>query len=122
MTTTTVKTTKTTVATTTTKTVKKTLSLKAQAAKRNRKAGSKKASLIAKKKGIGLFAPVNLSKPLAAICGGSKMPRTMVTKKLWAYIKAKKLNEGRIIKPDGALKEIFPVAKIDMLKMPGYVS
>ena len=105
-TTTTVKATKTTVATTTTKTVKKTLSLKAQAAKRaqvkrNRKAGSKKASLIAKKKGIGLFAPVNLSKPLAAICGGSKMPRTMVTKKLWAYIKAKKLNEGRIIKPDG---------------------
>ena len=78
---------KTTVAkTTATKTVKKPLSLKAQAAKRaevkrNRKAGSKKASLQAKKKGIGLFAPVNLSAELAAICGGKKMPRTQVSKK-----------------------------------------
>ena len=93
---TTTTTTKTTIAkTTATKTVKKPLSLKAQAAKRaevkrNRKAGSKKASLQAKKKGIGLFAPVNLSAELAAICGGKKMPRTEVTKKLWAYIKAKK--------------------------------
>merc|ERR1712118_596956 len=78
----------------------------------NRKAGSKKASLAQKKKGIGLFAPVNLSPKLAAICGGKKMPRTEVTKKLWAYIKAKKLNEGRIIKPDGALKEIFPLARL----------
>merc|ERR1712139_293797 len=90
--------------------------------RRNRSAGSKKASLVAKKKGIGLFAPVNLSKPLAAICGGNKMARTMVTKKLWAYIKAKKLNEGRIIKPDGALKEIIPSAKIDMLKMSAFVN
>ena len=78
---------KTTIAkTTTTKTVKKPLSLKAQAAKRaevkrNRKAGSKKASLQAKKKGTGLFAPVNLSAELAAICGGKKMPRTQVSKK-----------------------------------------
>merc|ERR1711998_345150 len=105
----------------------KPLSLRAQAAKRaevkrNRKAGSKKSSLAQKKKGIGLFAPVNLSASLAAICGGKKMPRTEVTKKLWLYIKAKKLNEGRIIKPDGALKAIFPVAKIDMLKMPAFVS
>ena len=79
--------TKTTIAkTTATKTVKKPLSLKAQAAKRalvkrNRKAGSKKASLQAKKKGTGLFAPVNLSAELAAICGGKKMPRTQVSKK-----------------------------------------
>ena len=79
---------KTTIAkTTATKTVKKPLSLKAQAAKRaevkrNRKAGSKKASLQAKKKGIGLFAPVNLSAELAAICGGKKMPRTQVSKRI----------------------------------------
>merc|ERR1712070_59381 len=113
--------------TTTTKTVKKPLSLKAQAAKRaevkrNRKAGSKKASLQAKKKGIGLFAPVNLSEKLAAICGGKKMPRTEAIKKLWAYIKAKKLNSGRIITPDEKLKAVLPVAKIDMLKMAGMIS
>jgi len=33
-----------------------------------------------------------------------------------------KLNEGRIIKPDSALKAVFPVASLDMLKMAGFVS
>jgi len=86
------------------------------------KAGAKKAASAAKKKGIGLFAPVNLSPALAAICGGKKMTRPEATKKLWAYIKAKKLNEGRIIKPDEKLKAVLPVAKVDMLKMAGMVS
>ena len=31
---------------------------------------------------------------LATICGGKKMARTEVTKKIWAYIKKNKLNEG----------------------------
>ena len=39
-----------------------------------------------------------------------KMPRTEVTKKIWAYIKSHKLNEGRVIKPDAKLKAVFPVA------------
>merc|ERR1712118_335115 len=68
------------------------------------KTTAKKAASAAKKKGIGLFAPVNLSASLAAICGG------------------KKLNEGRIIKPDEKLKAVLPVAKVDMLKMAGMVS
>ena len=58
---------------------------------------------------------MNLSESLAAICGGKKMPRTEVTKKLWVYIKAKKLNNGRIITPDEKLKKIFP-AKVGLLK------
>merc|ERR1712224_294493 len=91
-------------------------------AKKNRKAGSKKAAAAAKKKGIGIFAPVKLSSSLAAICGGGKMTRPEAIKKLWAYIKAKKLNEGRIIKPDEKLKSVLPVAKVDMLKMAGMVS
>merc|ERR1719230_1199667 len=69
-----------------------------------------------------LKAPKMLSPAMAEICGAKKLPRTEVTKKIWAYIKAKKLNEGRIIKPDAKLKGIFPVASIDMLKMAGYVS
>merc|ERR1711918_115825 len=108
-------------------TTKKTgLSLKAQAAKRaqvrrNRSAGSKKAILKQKKAGKGLFAPKTLSAELAAICGSKKLPTTEVTKKIWAYIKAKKLNEGRIIKPDATMKGVFPVAKLDMLKMGSFV-
>merc|ERR1719231_149932 len=75
-----------------------------------------------KKKGVGIFAPKTLSPALAAICGGKKMARTEVTKKLWVYIKKNSLNQGRVIKPDSTLKTIFPVSSIDMLKMPSYVS
>merc|ERR1712188_304253 len=75
-----------------------------------------------KKKGIGIFAPKTLSPALAEICGAKVLPRTEVTKKIWAYIKKYKLNDGRTIKPDSTLKAIFPVASIDMLKMAGYVS
>merc|ERR1719238_1391396 len=104
-----------------TKTASKTAAKKAT----TKKATTTKKTTIAKtttKKGIGLFAPVNLSPALAAICGGKKMTRPEATKKLWAYIKAKKLNEGRIIKPDEKLKAVLPVAKVDMLEMAGMVS
>merc|ERR1711967_68971 len=100
--------TKTTVATTTTtKTTrppsKRALQIKRVQVRKNRKAGSKKAAIAAKKKGIGLFAPVTLSEKLAAICGGKKMPRTEAIKKLWVYIKKHSLNSGRIITPDEKL-------------------
>merc|ERR1711918_244463 len=101
---------------------KRTLQIKRVQVKKNRKAGAKKAASAAKKKGIGLFAPVNLSASLAAICGGKKMPRQEAIKKLWAYIKKNSLNQGRIITPDATLKTILPVAKVDMLKMAGMVS
>merc|ERR1712070_121219 len=119
--------TKTTVAkTTTTKTTrppsKRALQIKRVQVKKNRKAGSKKAAAAAKKKGIGLFAPVTLSEKLAAICGGKKMPRTEAVKKLWLYTKKNKLNNGRIITPDEKLKAVLPVAKVDMLKMAGMYS
>merc|ERR1711937_37774 len=110
----------------TTKTTKKGLSLRAKQqhraqVRRNRSAGSKKASKKAKAKGIGLFAPKTLSPALAAICGAKKLSNVEVTKAIWKYIKAKKCNEGRIIKPDDKLKGVFPVAKLDMLKMGSFV-
>merc|ERR1711918_46524 len=101
---------------------KRALQIKRVQVKKNRKAGGLKAASAAKKKGIGLFAPVNLSASLAAICGGKKMPRQEAIKKLWAYIKKNSLNQGRIITPDATLMTILPVAKVDMLKMAGMVS
>merc|ERR1712118_16017 len=118
-------TTKTTIAKTTKTTKppsKRALQIKRVQVKKNRKAGAKQAAAAAKKKGIGLFAPVTLSESLAKICGGKKMPRTEAIKKLWVYIKAKKLNEGRVITPDATLKAVLPVAKVDMLKMAGTIS
>merc|ERR1712196_518350 len=94
---------------------------KKKAGKISRAAASKKNAAAMKKAGKGIFAPKKLSDAMATICGAKTLPRTEVTKKIWVYIK-KKLNDGRTIKPDAALKAIFPVASLDMLKMAGYVS
>merc|ERR1712124_133640 len=116
---------KTTVAKTTKTTVTKATLKKITAEKRTKgkaamSATGKKNALAMKKKGVGIFAPKTLSPALAAICGGKSMPRTEVTKKLWVYIKKHSLNQGRVIKPDAALKAVLPVASIDMLKMASF--
>merc|ERR1712185_381138 len=103
-------------------TLRKITAEKKRQAHKNMSAASKKKALSMKKAGKGLFAPKTLSPALAAICGGKSMARTEVTKKIWLYIKKNKLNEGRIIKPDKTLKAVFPLASLDMLKLPGYVS
>merc|ERR1711881_517205 len=103
-------------------TLKKITAEKRTAGKKALSATGKKNAAAMKKKGVGIFAPKTLSPALAAICGGKTMPRTEVTKKIWVYIKKHKLNEGRVIKPDTALKAVMPVASIDMLKMASFVS
>merc|ERR1719408_1052571 len=122
-------TTKTTVPTTTTKkttltkaALKKMTAEKKRIGKTNMSNASKKKALAMKKAGKGIFAPKKLSDALAAIVGKKTAPRTEVTKLIWVYIKKNKLNAGRIITPDAALKKVFPVASLDMLKMPGHVS
>merc|ERR1712072_14864 len=85
-------------------------------------ATAKKNVAAMKKKGVGIFAPKKLSDALAAICGAKSLPRTEVTKKIWVYIKKHQLNNGRVIKPDAALKAVMPVASLDMLKMASFVS
>merc|ERR1712118_55799 len=103
-------------------TLKKITAEKKAAGKKAAKANGKKMAAAMKKAGKGIFAPKTLSPALAAICGAKTLPCTEVTKKIWVYIKSHKLNEGRIIKPDSALKAAFPVASLDMLKMAGFVS
>merc|ERR1719454_1869530 len=120
---------KTTVATTVTKKstiskaeLRKTKALKKTEGMKAKKANGKKMALAMKKAGKGIFAPKKLSDSLAKICGKKVMPRTEVTKSIWAYIKKNGLSTGRVIKPDAKLKAIFPVASLDMLKMAGYIS
>merc|ERR1712078_411193 len=110
---------KTTITKATLKTIKAEKRTKGKAAQ---SATAKKNVAAMKKKGVGIFAPKTLSPALAAICGGKTVPRTEVTKKLWIYIKKHGLNNGRVIKPDQALKAVMPVASIDMLKMASFVS
>ena len=86
-----------------------------------RKAASKRNALALKKAGKGIFVPKTLSSELASICGAKVMSRPEVTQKIWKYIKAKKLNNGRIITPDATLGKVFP-KKLDMLQIAKVLS
>jgi len=47
------------------------------------------------KKQSKFMAPMKVSATLADVVGKGPMPRTEVTKKLWAYIKRKKLQDPK---------------------------
>ena len=65
----------------------------------------------------GLSKPVKLQKELATLLGATELPRTEISKKLWDYIKANKLqtktengkpeNAGKFIVADAKLLPIF---------------
>ncbi len=65
----------------------------------------------------GLSKPVKLKSELADFLGATELPRTEITKKLWDYIKANKLqtktengkpeNAGRYIVADAKLLSVF---------------
>jgi chromatin remodeling complex protein RSC6 len=64
----------------------------------------------------------SLSPELAEIVGSKKATRPQVIKKIWAYIKSKKLQDAknrRMICPDKKLAEVLGSRPIDMLKMAG---
>ncbi len=61
----------------------------------------------------GLKKPVKLKADLAEFCGVSKLARTEITKKLWKYIKSKKLQTRSVNgKPENAGKYIVADAKL----------
>lgn len=60
------------------------------------------------------------SDSLAAIIGAKPVPRTEVTKKVWDYIKAHKLQDPAkktMINADPKLKEIFKKPQVSMFEM-----
>jgi chromatin remodeling complex protein RSC6 len=66
---------------------------------------------MAKEKGMN--KPVKLQADLAAFLGAKSLPRTEITKKLWDYIKANKLQTTKINgKPENAGKNIVADAKL----------
>jgi upstream activation factor subunit UAF30 len=70
--------------------------------------------------------PMELSDDLGAIVGPKPIPRTEVTKKLWAYIKKNQLQDQinkRMINADDKLKKVFGgKAKVSMFEMTKLVS
>ncbi|HSX04633.1 MAG TPA: SWIB/MDM2 domain-containing protein [Rhabdochlamydiaceae bacterium] len=69
--------------------------------------------------------PMAVSEELAAIVGRGPMPRTEVTKKLWAYIKNHRRqdpNNKRNIIPDEKLAKVIGKKPINMFEMTKAVS
>jgi len=73
-----------------------------------------------------LMKRVQPSPELAAIVGHTPLPRTEITKRLWAYIKAHGLQEAtdkRQIKADATLRPLFDGHDhVSMLELPKCVS
>ena len=79
-----------------------------------------------RKPNAAFMKPVQPSDTLAAVVGSKPIPRTEVTKRLWAYIKKNKLqdqNNKRMIKSDDTLKAVFGgKAQVNMFEMTKLVS
>ena len=80
----------------------------------------------ARKPNAAFMKPVTPSSALAEIVGTKPIPRTEVTKRLWAYIKKNKLQDPknkRMIKADAALKLVFGgKSTVNMFEMTKLVS
>ena len=100
-----------------------------------KKGGAKKAAKPAKKAAkkaakrvpnAAFMKPMTPSAQLGAVVGTAPLPRTEVTKKLWAYIKKNGLQDKknkRMIKSDDALKPVFGgKAQVNMFEMTKLVS
>jgi upstream activation factor subunit UAF30 len=64
----------------------------------------------ARKPSAAFMRPVSPSPALAEVIGSKAVPRTEVTKRLWAYIKKNKLQDTknkRMINADASLKAVF---------------
>lgn len=86
----------------------------------------KKAKKAARKPNAAFMKPMKIGAALAAVIGANPMPRTEVTKKLWAYIKRNGLQDKvnrRNIRADDKLKVVFGgksvVSMFEMTKLVG---
>ncbi len=86
---------------------------------------AKKVATTKKKASSAFMQPLEVSEELSAVVGKGPMPRTEVTKKLWAYIKKNKcqdLKNKRNINPDEKLAKILGKKAINMFEMTKLVS
>lgn len=78
------------------------------------------------KTNVAFMKPMQVSAELALVVGNGPMPRSEVTKALWAYIKAHHLQDEankRNINADDALKAVFGgKAVVNMFEMTKLVS
>jgi len=112
---------------------KKKSSAKKKSAGKKKPAKKSSAKKSGKKKGgtkrvpsAAFMKPMTPSAQLATVVGSSPLPRTEVTKKLWAYIRRKGLQDSknrRMINADDNLRPVFNGAKqVSMFEMTRLVN
>jgi chromatin remodeling complex protein RSC6 len=79
-----------------------------------------------RKPNAAFMRPVTPDAALSEVVGSKPLPRTELTKKLWAYIKKNGLQDKknkRMIKSDDALKTVFGgKAQVNMFEMTKLVN
>jgi upstream activation factor subunit UAF30 len=95
-----------------------------KATKRTTKKAARKATGKKRVPSAAFMKPMQPSPQLSAVVGSQPIPRTEVTKKLWAYIKRNGLQDAknrRAINADDKLRPVFggksQVSMFDMTKM-----
>ncbi len=91
-----------------------------------KKSSGKKKSATKRTPSAAFMKPMTPSPQLAAVVGSAPLPRTEVTKKLWAYIKRKGLQDNknrRMINADDNLRPVFNGSKqVSMFEMTRLVN
>jgi upstream activation factor subunit UAF30 len=94
--------------------------------KPTKKVAKKKVVKKKRKLNPAFMKPLQISDALAKVVGSKPLPRTEVTKKLWAYIKKNKLQDRvnkRNINADANLKAVFGgKGQVSMFEMTKLVS
>ncbi|HEX7026159.1 MAG TPA: SWIB/MDM2 domain-containing protein [Gammaproteobacteria bacterium] len=94
--------------------------------KATKKTAAKKKSGAKRKPNAAFMKAMQPSAALGAVIGNSAMPRTEVTKKIWAYIKRNGLQDSknrRMINADEKLKDVFGGKKqVSMFEMTKLVN
>ena len=79
-----------------------------------------------RKPNAAFMRPVTPDAALSEVVGSKPLPRTQLTKKLWAYIKKNKLQDQknkRMIKSDDTLKAVFGgKGQVNMFEMTKLVN
>ena len=95
-----------------------------KAAKKSARKSARKSSGKKRTPSAAFMRPVTPDNQLAAVVGSSPLPRTELTKKLWAYIKRNGLQDSknrRAINADDKLRPVFngrsQVSMFDMTKL-----
>ncbi|MEO5903435.1 MAG: SWIB/MDM2 domain-containing protein [Gemmatimonadaceae bacterium] len=98
----------------------------AKKAPAKRKAPAKKKSATKRTPSAAFMKPMTPSAQLGMVVGTAPLPRTEVTKKLWAYIKRKGLQDSknrRMINADDNLRPVFGGTKqVSMFEMTRLVN